>query len=97
MTKKTLNNWEKEAQEWMDKLDILGITILNNIVYHKLLSQRKEIVEEIREKLKWDVSSVYYTNPSDSKRYLVYNASHVHKILSDIEKEQRERLNKLLK
>ena len=28
--------WEKEAQRWMDSLDILGITILNTIVYHKI-------------------------------------------------------------
>ena len=43
----TKAEWESEAQEWMDKLNILDIEILNSIVYHKLQARTATIIERL--------------------------------------------------
>lgn len=40
----TSNNWEKEAQEFMDRLSIFDLEILNSIVYYKIKERDAEIL-----------------------------------------------------
>lgn len=54
--------WEEQAQKFMDRLSMFDLEILNTIVYHKRQDARREVAEEIYEKLfkAWDAR--YYTD-----------------------------------
>ena len=47
--KSSQQEWERDAQEWMDKLSIIDLEILNSIVYHKLASQQERIIDRVSE------------------------------------------------
>ncbi len=60
---KQVKDWEKEAQEWMDKLRILDVCVLNNIVFNARFEAKEELVKEIKEwvkKNKNDYKAIYF-------------------------------------
>lgn len=45
-------------------------------------ASREEEVARIKRGLEWETGTVYYTNPSDGKKYQVYNKEHVDRLLT---------------
>lgn len=88
MKKPKTDKWEKEAQKWMDKLNILDLHILNNIVRYKMKSVHSQTLQSLIKKVegmrkKYDE----WTEANDMQKDIGYNnaLSDIIKILEEYE------------
>lgn len=77
---KSKQEWEVEAQQFMDMLSILDLAILNSIVYHKIQEERQRVVEMIE---KLDVYTTW--SMSDGRGEERLNKKEVLAIISDLQ------------
>jgi len=67
-----MSDWEKEAQDWMDKLNMLDIVILNNIVFHKVHAEHTHTIKEIEGIIEGMKKLPYYARPTQNRNGMDY-------------------------